>query len=128
VDERLEDRLLMRHARELRADKTKAERLLWSRLRVHRLGYKFRQQHPTEGYIADFACVAMKLIVEVDGKSHFGRERHDVQRTEALEAAGWKVVRYTNLDILDKIDAVVADIARHLAEAAWSGPSTSGGG
>ena len=61
-------RVLRRRARELRQNMTRAERLLWSQLKARRLaGHKFRRQHVMDGFIADFACLNGRLIVEVDG-------------------------------------------------------------
>jgi len=61
----------IRKARHLRCSQTKAEELLWERLRNRRLcGKKFRRQVPIDKYIADFVCMDAKLIVEVDGYMH----------------------------------------------------------
>ncbi|MEJ0060178.1 MAG: DUF559 domain-containing protein [Terricaulis sp.] len=67
---------------------TEAEIVLWTFLRGRRLdGFKFRRQHPIGSYIADFACVSEKLIVEVDGATHWTEEQvaYDQRRTEVLD-------------------------------------------
>ena len=95
-------------ARRLRADMPRAERLLWSRLRRSALGHRFRRQHPVGPYVLDFACVGLKVAVEVDGGSHFAGEAalaYDRQRTAVLEANGWTVVRLLNAEVMRDVGA-----------------------
>lgn len=97
------------HAKRLRRTMTRAEALLWSYIRRRSLaGAKFRRQHPIGPYIADFACVGARLVVEVDGATHATREElvHDVRRTQFLEASGWRVLRITNTDVYENLDGV----------------------
>ena len=76
-------------ARELRRDSTFPERLLWSRLRNRGLfGLKFRRQHPIGPFVIDFYCRESSLAVELDGRSHEGRESYDDARTDWLESQG----------------------------------------
>jgi very-short-patch-repair endonuclease len=114
-------------AKSLRKNLTNAETILWSRLRRHPL-FKFRRQHPIGPYVADFACVAARLVVEVDGATHSSDTelRHDATRDAFMRRNGWRVLRVWNGDIyktlsnvLDYIDAAVAvpppsRYARHL--------------
>ncbi len=79
---------------------------MWNVVRGNRLGVKFRRQHPVEGYIADFACVEAKLIVEVDGHSHDLQQAYDAERTAKLEAAGWRVLRVTDNEALSDSGAI----------------------
>ncbi len=59
-------------AKQLRSNMTDAERRLWYRLRAHRFGgYKFKRQVPIGPYVVDFACVARRLVLEIDGEQHF---------------------------------------------------------
>ncbi len=89
-----------RHARVLRRNLTDTERELWRLLRARRFhGHKFRRQHPTGPFIADFACVAGRLIVEADGGQHADSVA-DARRTAWLQARGWRVIRFWNTDIL----------------------------
>ena len=94
-------------AKTMRKTMTDAELKLWNASRAHRLmDLGFRWQMPVAGYIADFACPAAKLIVEVDGSQH-GAEaeaKHDELRTGRLEEAGWTVVRFWDGDVLNDID------------------------
>jgi len=104
-------------ARELRNSATDAERRLWQHLRLRQLGgFRFRRQVPVGGYIADFTCPEVKLIVELDGRQHLERMAYDARRTRALEAKGYKVLRYWNDDVLMRTHAVLEDILRKLHE------------
>jgi very-short-patch-repair endonuclease len=94
-------------ARKLRREQTDAEGKLWYLLRNRRLaGYKFKRQFPIGPYIADFACLELKLIVEADGGQHADQKAYDEKRTEWLESRGWRVLRYWNNDILTNIEGV----------------------
>jgi very-short-patch-repair endonuclease len=100
-----------RLAKAMRAAPTEAERKLWWHLR-HRLptpGTHFRRQVRIGRYIADFACHATRIVIEVDGSQH-DRSAADEQRTKALEANGYRVLRYWNNDVLSNIDGVLEDI------------------
>lgn len=87
--------MLITRARAMRKQSSRAERALWEMLRDRRLGAKFRRQYPIDHYIADFACVEAKLVVEVDGLSHADAEQvaYDERRTSALGVLGWQVLR-----------------------------------
>ncbi len=106
----------MERARQLRRDQTDAERKLWSRLRAAQLGVKVRRQHPVAGYFADFCCVENRLIIELDGGQHVEQYSRDAQRTQDLEAAGFRVLRFWNDDALLRTDDVLAAIVQALAE------------
>lgn len=110
-------------ARTLRRNMTDAERRLWHYLRQRPYGFKFRRQQPVEGYIADFACHAARLIVEADGSQHMN-DPGDIVRTRTLGAAGWRVMRFWNTDILRETEGVVEAIAEALRTAP---PPQSGG-
>jgi len=93
---------------------TDAERKLWQHLRAQQLAVKFRRQHPFEGYILDFVCLERRLVIEVDGSQHADAAVRDAVRTDFLERAGFRVVRFWNNEVLAQTDAVVACIAREL--------------
>jgi very-short-patch-repair endonuclease len=98
-------------ARELRHHATDAERALWYRLRSRGLSnHRFRRQHPVCGFFADFACVERKLIVELDGGQHADRLTEDMRRTDVLERAGWRVIRFWDDDVLLRCDEVLEAI------------------
>jgi len=100
-------------ALQLRRDATAPERILWSVLGARKLGgLKFRRQHPIEPYIVDFYCASAKLIVELDGDSHDGREDYDQRREAFLRNLGFKVVRVSNDEVLNNLDGVAEYIFR----------------
>jgi very-short-patch-repair endonuclease len=104
-------------ARRLRRDMTKPEKLLWILLRAKRLrGWKFRRQVPLGPYIADFCCVQERLVVEVDGPIHNSlRQRlHDRRRTRFLEEHGFRVIRFTNDQVLSEYEDVLHAITDFL--------------
>jgi len=105
---------LQPNANILRKRMTKAEACLWKYVLRAKLmkGYQFRRQRPVLNYIADFMCVELKLIIEVDGLSHHWDEtiRKDEIRQKTLEAAGFKVVRFNDDSVLHDIDNVVRTI------------------
>jgi very-short-patch-repair endonuclease len=95
------------NARYLRAHQTNAETALWRLLRDRRFeGHKFRRQHPIGPFIADFACIELRLVLEVDGGQHVEFE-HDARRTAWLESRGWRVVRFWNNDVRQNSGGVV---------------------
>jgi very-short-patch-repair endonuclease len=98
-------------ARAMRAMPTAAEARLWSALRDHRLGWKFRRQHVIAGYIVDFYCAELRLAVEVDGGVHEGQRIDDRQRDDHLQSLGVRVLRLRNADVLERLDSVVAQLA-----------------
>nr|WP_193175593.1 DUF559 domain-containing protein [Oricola nitratireducens] len=101
------------NAKRMRKNMTDAERKLWHELRAHRLmGLGFRRQYPIRNYIADFACPARRLIVEIDGSHHAddGTAARDLSRTKTLESDGWTVLRFWNDDVLRDIDNVCQHI------------------
>ena len=104
-------------ARALRKNQTDAERLLWRHLRSRQLqGYKFRRQVPIGRYIVDFLCVALKLIVEVDGSQHMSNIDYDRTRTQYLENHGFLVVRFWNNKMIGQINAVLASLTLALSQ------------
>ncbi len=102
-------------ARHLRSRQTEAERRLWCRLRGRNLdGFKFRRQFPIDRYFADFVCIDAKLVVELDGSQHAEQAAYDAERTAALEACGFHVLRFWNHQVLKHMDDVLQTIYRTL--------------
>jgi very-short-patch-repair endonuclease len=75
------------------------------------LGVKFRRQKVIGRFIADFAANDPKLVVELDGDSHVLREEQDAARTQLIEEQGYKVVRFTNLEVMENLDGVLSSLA-----------------
>ncbi len=101
-------------ARALRGNMTKAEACLWKyALQGRRLkGYQFRRQRPVLDYIADFMCIRLNLIIEVDGLSHDNEEvqQMDEVREIQLKRAGFHVVRFSDEDVLTDVNGVISAI------------------
>jgi very-short-patch-repair endonuclease len=96
---------------------TRSERLLWSRIRERQLGgHYFIRQHPVGRYIADFCCRKARLVIEVDGGQHDSDRAADQDRTNALEADGYRVLRFWNNEVLENIDGVLIRISEALNE------------
>jgi len=107
---------LVANARSLRKEMTDAERKLWSRLRRHQTGFYFRRQTPIGNYVVDFVCLKEKLIVEADGGQHYSDEgiEQDKRRDEFLESQGFRVLRFSDIEVLKNTDGVVENIVEEL--------------
>jgi very-short-patch-repair endonuclease len=100
-------------SRALRQGQTDAEALLWSKLRSRQLlNLKFRRQHPIGSYFADFACIEIGLVVELDGGQHAGDDidGYDQRRSSDMAALGFQTLRFWNNDVLSKTEAVLEKI------------------
>jgi len=102
----LRDRRLLSFAREMGRDPTRAESILWSYLRGKQFGVRFRRQEPVGPFIADFACIGRKLIVEVDGDSHIDLAR-DERRDAWFLDRGWFVLRFWDGDVISDINDIL---------------------
>ena len=91
---------------------TQAEAILWECLRNKNLNHKFRRQHIIDMFIADFICLEKNLIIEVDGGYHNASEQKEADelRTQILNEIGFKVIRFTNEEIITNIDQVIHKI------------------
>jgi len=116
VREILPMRTRIENARRLRRDATDAERRLWYFLRNRQLdGHRFRRQVPLGPYIADFACIASRLVVELDGGQHVEAAAPDRLRTLRFESAGYRVLRFWNNDVMQQTTAVLETIRSTLS-------------
>jgi very-short-patch-repair endonuclease len=100
-------------ARALRKGQTDAEALLWSKLRGRQLlGLKFRRQHPLGNYFADFACIEIALIIELDGGQHGEADAvaYDRKRSGEMAAMGFQILRFWNNEVLTETQAVLEKI------------------
>ncbi len=115
-------------ARQLRKNLSKAERLLWRRLRFWQVdGFKFRRQQPLGNYIVDFVSLERRLIIEVDGGQHAEDMNYDTDRDAWLRNQGFVILRFWNNDVLKNIDGVVEVIAKNLQNTPFLIPSPQGG-
>jgi very-short-patch-repair endonuclease len=103
--------------RELRRFGTDAEKRLWSSLRNRRLeGFKFRRQVWIGPFIADFLCAEAKLIVEADGSQHGDHADYDLRRDTVLQREGYRVLRFWNNDVVERLEDVLEAIRAALIE------------
>ena len=107
-------------AHKLRSSMTKAEACLWKyALRARGMkGYQFRRERPVLNYIADFMCMELKLIIEVDGFTHQCEETaiKDNRKDADLAAAGFTVLRFTDNEVLTQLTMVVTKIEETILE------------
>jgi very-short-patch-repair endonuclease len=108
--------LLKNFAKKNRREMTESERVLWEELRKLNCGYHFRRQHPIGDYIADFACLKKKLVIEVDGGYHNEplQQQNDQWRTEFMESKGYTVIRFNNEEISNNLQEVITRIKEQL--------------
>ncbi|MFJ5284363.1 endonuclease domain-containing protein [Pseudomonas sp. NPDC088429] len=117
---------LVQFSRQLRANQTDCELLLWQRLRSRQIAnLKFRRQFPCPPYVLDFYCAELKLVIELDGGQHFETSGliHDQRRTLYLYQQGIEVVRFSNLEVLQQMDAVLEQLIRIAAARKLPSPS-----
>jgi len=108
---------IMHRAGTLRLEPTEAEARIWGRLRASRFqGIKFRRQHAIGRYVVDFCSPGRKLVIELDGSQHLGREAQDAHRTQFLVSQGYRVLRFWNKDVVNDIDGVMRAIHEALSE------------
>jgi leucyl-tRNA synthetase len=112
-------KILSVYAKENRQNKTEAEDILWQALRNRQIdNCKFRRQHPVAGYIPDFVCLEKKLIIEIDGAYHNGEEqkKFDLARTEWLAEHQYKLLRFSNDEVINELPKVLQQISKVLSE------------
>jgi very-short-patch-repair endonuclease len=106
---------ILHQAGKLRKEPTPAESRLWVYLRnLREDGIHFRRQHAIGSYITDFCAVRNKFIIEVDGSQHLDQEEYDSERTAFLEAKGYRVLRFWNSDVMNKITDVIRVVLEEL--------------
>jgi very-short-patch-repair endonuclease len=103
------------YAKQLRRNLTHAEVILWQCLRRNSIeGLRFRRQHPIGPYVADFACLPVKLVVEVDGATHGSDAQlaYDARRRGFMQRYGWREIRVSNHDVYKNLSNVLEYIWR----------------
>ena len=102
------DPLSIERARNLRRETTPTERILWKHLRGRLFdGFRFCRQHPIGPFVVDFCCLSKRLVIELDGETHIGREQQDKDRSRWLEARGCQILRFWNTEIFEDLDSVL---------------------
>lgn len=110
--------LLVDKAKEMRKNPTEAEDFLWQNLRNKQLDYKIRRQHLIDDFIVDFVCLSKGLVIEVDGGIHLSQKEKDENRTMILNQKGFKVIRFSNEEVLNSIEKVLEKIKIELDSSA----------
>ena len=102
--------------RQLRKNSTEAERTLWMHLRGKKLGVKFYRQLSIGRYIPDFCCRKLRLIIEIDGDIHKESRvfENDRFRSDVLENIEYKILRFTNQEVLTDICRVLSEIKKYI--------------
>ena len=102
-------------AKENRQEQTYVEKIFWYMFRNNRLGYKFRRQQILVDYIVDFFCLELKLIVEIDGDYHLIKVDYDETRTLFFEELGYKVIRFTNEEVIGNGNLVYTKLLQFIS-------------
>lgn len=111
------DPALKEKARQLRNNSTKAEILLWQFLKGKQmLGYDFHRQKPLDKYIVDFFFNEIMLAIEIDGESHFGKEKYDKNRQKQLEDLGIRFLRFEDAEVFYNLEEVLKTIENWIKE------------
>ena len=107
------NKLLKPLARKLRNEGTKGEAMLWYyALKARKMyGYQFNRQFPIADYIVDFICRKLNLIIEIDGNSHFSKSSSDRERHDYLENLGYTILRFSEAEVVHRLDDVVEKIS-----------------
>ena len=119
----MRDPVLTQRAKAMRKEMSELETRMWLALRAKCFEtVKFRRQKVIGDFIADFAANDPKLVIEIDGDSHAGREEYDAARTRFLEAKGYMVIRFTNHDVMTNLEGVLVRLSEVIAELRASPP------
>ena len=106
-------------AKELRQNQTPAEKIFWDIVRTKQfLSLKFRRQHPIKFYVVDFCCIALKLVIELDGAVHDDPDQaeQDQEREFNLKQWGYTVIRFRNIEILQRLDQTLLRLTTAIAK------------
>lgn len=103
-------KLLKGYAVQMRRYPTEGESIMWNILSNNSFGVHFRRQHIIEDYIADFICIRLRIIIEIDGGYHLSENQivKDTERTYWLKQKGYEVIRFTNDEVIGNTDGVIS--------------------
>ena len=120
----LHERAKLLAAQRMRREMTPAEKALWFHLRGNRLsGYHFRRQQVIDGFIADFYCHGVGLVIELDGPVHAQQMEYDAERDRIIRERGISILRFTNAQVLTERPTVLARICAFLYQSQSLPPS-----
>jgi very-short-patch-repair endonuclease len=122
-------RKLTELARKNRNNPSPAEKKIWNVIlsRKQFKGYRFTRQKPLGGYIVDFYCSKLQLVIEIDGDSHTENKEYDKTRTEVMSQLGLRVLRYTNQEVLNNLEGVYQDLMADYRTPLLNFPPCQGG-
>ena len=107
----------IKRAKELRSNMTSAEKILWEYLRAKRFNnLKFRRQQIIKGFIVDFYCHSLGLVIEVDGKIHDKQKEYDRDRESVLKSQGLQIIRFSNREVIENIGEVLKTISDNFSK------------
>ncbi len=101
------DPSLKERRRQLRNNSTREEVVLWNYLKNKNLGKRFRRQFSIGPYIADFYCMELMLVIEIDGTHHYNQWEYDAERDRFMAGHGCTVMRFSNNDINNRLKDVL---------------------
>jgi len=115
---------LKQFARDLRKNSTLSEKIMWKELLKSGklMGYQFLRQRPLDKYIADFLCKELKLIIELDGATHIGKEKKDIKRQTSLENKGFTIIRFKDSEVMEQFQCVKTKLGKWIVEYENSNP------
>ena len=119
---------LKQKAIEMRKSPTATEEKMWGMLRVEFKEFNFRRQHIIDNFIVDFVSLKHQLVIEIDGKIHDSQRERDQERTEILNNLNFKVIRFTNEEVINNIEKVILDIKKELDQVDVASPLPCGEG
>jgi very-short-patch-repair endonuclease len=105
--------------RSLRNNMPPAEKIVWEKLRNRQIeGCKFRRQYSIDRFVIDFYAPELKLVIEIDGDSHFqdGAQVYDYERQSFLESSGTRFLRFTNQQVYENLAGVITSIAQTVCQ------------
>ena len=115
----MRDRRLVEFAKAMRREMTEPELRMWHQLRAKRFeGVKFRRQNVVGRYIADFYSRSTMLIIEIDGDTHAFQYEYDRVREQHMNSLGFRVLRFTNTDVMQNLEGVLTIIGSAVANTA----------
>ena len=97
-------------ARELRKNSTLSEVLLWLKIKGKTMGVEFHRQVPIDNFIVDFYCHELMLAIEIDGSSHDEKQDYDQNRQLILENLGVRFIRFSDIDVKQKMGWVLEEL------------------
>lgn len=111
-------KLLKGFAVQMRRNPTEGESIMWNLISNNSFGVHFRRQHIIEDYIADFICLKLKIIIEIDGGYHFSRNQivKDAERTFWLKQNGYEVIRFSNNEVIGNTDEVISKLNQSIQQ------------